>query len=167
MSLRARCNLNITLSQPPLQKNDKKIKPIFWTSWSSLNINDNRLIIIDHLRISSISMIIWMLRNCVLMHDLVLYYRLDYQQNEGGARITHNGPFHGQRLHVCINTQKSLKRVSEYSSCFSFHTPPLKHFWNLFPTPNLMAREHKGWKQNLQSIPKLECGTLSCVSWNR
>lgn len=103
------------------------------------------------------------------MYDLqiVLYYRLDYQQKEGGARITHNGPFHGQRLHVCINTQKSLKRVSDYSSCFSFHTPPLKHFWNLFPSPNLMAREHKGWKQNLQSIPKLECGTLSCVSWNR
>jgi len=30
-----------------------------------------------------------------------------------------------------------------------------------------MAGEHKGWKQNLQSIPKLECGNLSCVSWNR
>lgn len=29
-----------------------------------------------------------------------------------------------------------------------------------------MAREHKGWKQNLQSIPKVKCGTLSRVSWN-
>ncbi len=114
----------------------------------------------------STAMIIWMLKKCVLMNHFVLYYHLDYQKNEGGARLTHNGPFHGPRLHVCINTQKSLKWVSDCCSCFSFHTPPSKHFWNLFPSPNLMAREHKGWKQNLQSIPKVKCGTLSRVSWN-
>lgn len=114
----------------------------------------------------STAMIIWMLKKCVLIHDFVLYYHLDYQKNKGDARPTHNGPFHGPRLHVCINTQKSLKRISDYSSCCSFHTPPSKHFWNLFQSPNLMAREHKGWKQNPQSIPKVQCGTLSRVSWN-
>ncbi len=83
-----------------------------------------------------------------------------------GARLTHNGPFHGPRLHVCINTQKFIKTSQWLFFCIVvFILHPQKHFWNLFQSPNLMAREHKGWKQNLQSIPKVQCGTLSRVSW--